>query len=208
MKFLLILLYFIPLQFTSVMAQADVCVIAMSGDLVLFRNMPNKVVIGNNIGIKNFSISSESLNITKIDSLPNTYFLKMQNNRSSGEIYFIDNITLDTFSIQKFLVKPLPSVNLYWGGATDGGQVINRSAKTISLAFGEDVPLQGSYECTSWVLSISGVKETFQGQGSMLSAEALQSLSNAKAGSTANFSCVYSGTGVRNRQSSASIKLN
>jgi hypothetical protein len=41
----------------------------------------------------------------------------------------------------------------------------------------------------------------------MLSAEALQYLGAAKPGSTANFSCVYSGTGVRNKQTSASIKL-
>jgi hypothetical protein len=47
----------------------------------------------------------------------------------------------------------------------------------------------------------------FQGQGSMLSAEALQYLGAAKPGSTANFSCVYSGTGVRNKQTSATIKL-
>jgi hypothetical protein len=175
---------------------------------VLYRNYPN-VVEGVASGFPESKLSGDG-NVTLTKS-GNQFIAKTVGMAKKATIFIAgyNAQTKKTVNLGKFEydIKPIPKAEMYWGSAADGDKATNRSAKTIKVSFGEGIPLKGSFECTTWTLAISGVNKFFQGQGSMLSAEALQYLGAAKPGSTANFSCVYSGTGVRNKQTSASIKL-
>ena len=113
-------------------------------------------------------------------------------------------VNLGTYT---YNVKPIPRAELFWGQYADGDKASNKSAKNLKVAFGEGIPLKGTFTVDKWTLQISGINKMFVGSGGGLDAQALQYLGAAKAGSIANFSCTYSGTGVRGKPTSASIKL-
>jgi len=114
-------------------------------------------------------------------------------------------VSLGTFEFQ---VKPMPKAEIYWGAAADGDKVSSRTAKTLYARYGDGIPLtKAKFEVTQWAMSIPGAPKTVTGTGSTLSDEAMRFLKAAPAGSVVSFSCIYSGTGVKNKTATSGFKL-
>lgn len=118
-------------------------------------------------------------------------------------------VTKKTVSLGSYTydVKKIPKAELFWGNYADGDKATTKNAKLLNVKFGDGIPLKGTFVCTKWTLNINTINKPFQGMGNQLSAEALQYLQAAKPGSIASFMCEYSGTGVKNKLTSCTIKL-
>ncbi|MES2588564.1 MAG: hypothetical protein V4622_06240 [Bacteroidota bacterium] len=118
-------------------------------------------------------------------------------------------VTKKTTSLGSYTysVRKIPKAELFWGNYEDGAKASTRTAKMLNVRFGDGIPLKGTFTCSKWTLNINTINKPFQGMGSQLSAEALQYLQAAKPGSIASFMCEYSGTGVKNKLTSCSVKL-
>ncbi len=114
-------------------------------------------------------------------------------------------VNLGTF---EFDIKSMPKAEIFWGTAADGDKVTSRTAKTLYARYGDEIPLtKAKFEVTQWAMSIPGAPKTVTGSGSSLSDEAMRFLKAAPAGSVVSFSCIYSGTGVRNKTATSGFKL-
>lgn len=115
------------------------------------------------------------------------------------------SVSLGTFT---FDVKGMPKAEIFWGSAADGDKVTSRTATTLYARFGDGIPLtKAKFNVTNWAMTIPGAPKTVQGTGNQLSQEAMRFLKAAPAGSVVSFSCIYSGTGVRNKTSTSGFKL-
>lgn len=175
---------------------------------VLYRGYPN-VVEGVASGFPESKLRGDG-NVTLTKS-GNQFIAKTVGNSKVATLYLsgYNPITKKTVSLTQieYRVQPIPKAELYWGSYGDGDKATSKSARNLKVAFGPGIPLKGTFACEKWTLTISGVNKFFQGTGSTLTAETLQYLGAAKAGSQASFTCVYSGTGVRNKQTSVTISL-
>jgi hypothetical protein len=107
----------------------------------------------------------------------------------------------------EFMIKSMPKASIYWGQAADGekGSI---TATQLYARYGDGIPLtKAKFQVDQWAMSIPGAPKTVTGTGSTLSAEAMRFLKAAPKGSQVGFSCIYSGTGVRNKVSSSMFKL-
>lgn len=189
-------------------AQQDVGLISSTNNLVLFYQYPNEVYIGNNVGIKDFSIRSNNIEIVKNDAVKNAYFLYPKS-LSESSLYFIDNKTKDTFDVKIVTIIDLPPAQIYWGSHSDGDLITNRYIRKLIAQYDETVILtKVKFNVEKWVVSISGNEQTFIGNGNTLSEDVLEIIKNSPAGTEIKISCVYSGTGVSNKLASSSFKLN
>ncbi len=109
----------------------------------------------------------------------------------------------------EFQVRPMPKAEIFWGQLTDGDKAssTNRQASQLTAKYVDSPLTKASFTITQWAMSIPGAPKTITGTGSTLSAEALKYLKAAPAGSVVSFSCVYSGTGVKNKTATSGIKL-
>ena len=113
-------------------------------------------------------------------------------------------VSLGSFEFQ---IKSMPKAEIYWGQAADGekGSV---TATQLYARYGDGIPLtKAKFQVTQWAMSIPGAPKTVTGTGSTLSAEAMRFLKAAPKGSQVGFSCIYSGTGVKNKVASSMFKL-
>lgn len=113
-------------------------------------------------------------------------------------------VSLGTFEFQ---IKSMPKAEIYWGQAADGekGSI---TATQLYARYGDGIPLtKAKFQVNQWAMSIPGAPKTVTGSGSTLSAEAMRFLKAAPKGSQVGFSCIYSGTGVKNKVASAMFKL-
>jgi gliding motility-associated protein GldM len=108
-----------------------------------------------------------------------------------------------------FQVRAMPKAEIFWGQLTDGDKAsaTNRQASQLTAKYVDSPLTKASFTITQWAMSIPGAPKTITGTGSTLSAEALKYLKAAPAGSVVSFSCVYSGTGVKNKTATSGIKL-
>lgn len=107
----------------------------------------------------------------------------------------------------EFMIKSMPKAEIYWGQAADGekGSI---TATQLYARYGDGIPLtKAKFQVTQWAMSIPGAPKTVTGTGSTLSAEAMRFLKAAPKGSQVGFSCIYSGTGVKNKIASSMFKL-
>jgi len=107
----------------------------------------------------------------------------------------------------EFMIKSMPKAEIYWGQAADGekGSI---TATQLYARYGDGIPLtKAKFQVTQWAMSIPGAPKTVTGTGSTLSAEAMRFLKAAPKGSQVGFSCIYSGTGVKNKVASSMFKL-
>lgn len=189
-------------------AQQDVGLISSTNTPALFYQYPNEVYIGNNVGIKDFSIRSNNIEIVKNDAVKNAYFLYPKS-LSESSLYFIDNKTKDTFDVKIVTIIDLPPAQIYWGSHSDGDLITNRYIRKLIAQYDETVILtKVKFNVEKWVVSISGNEQTFIGNGNTLSEDVLEIIKNSPAGTEIKISCVYSGTGVSNKLASSSFKLN
>jgi hypothetical protein len=107
----------------------------------------------------------------------------------------------------EFMIKSMPKAEIFWGQAADGekGSI---TATQLYARYGDGIPLtKAKFQITNWAMTIPGAPKTVQGTGSTLSAEAMRFLKAAPKGSQVGFSCIYSGTGVKNKIASSMFKL-
>jgi hypothetical protein len=208
MNYKFITVFFIIFYCFLGMAQQDVGLISSTNNLVLFYQYPNEVFIGNNVGIKDFSIRSNNIEIVKNDAVKNAYVLYPKS-LSESSLYFIDNKTKDTFDVKIVTIIDLPPAQIYWGSYSDGDLITNRYNRKLIAQYDETVILtKVKFNVEKWGVSISGNEQTFVGNGNTLSEEVLEIIKNSPAGTEIKISCVYSGTGVSNKLASSSFKLN
>jgi hypothetical protein len=107
----------------------------------------------------------------------------------------------------EFMIKSMPKAEIYWGQAADGDKG-SITATQLYARYGDGIPLtKAKFQVTQWAMSIPGAPKTVTGTGSTLSAEAMRFLKAAPKGSQVGFSCIYSGTGVKNKIASSMFKL-
>lgn len=107
----------------------------------------------------------------------------------------------------EFMIKSMPKAEIYWGQAADGEKG-STTATQLYARYGDGIPLtKAKFQVTQWAMSIPGAPKTVTGTGSTLSAEAMRFLKAAPKGSQVGFSCIYSGTGVKNKIASSMFKL-
>jgi len=115
------------------------------------------------------------------------------------------SVNLGTFT---FDVKGMPKAEIFWGQFADGDKATSRTATTLYARYGEGIPLtKAKFQVTQWAMSIPGAPKTVTGSGNTLSGEAMKFLKAAPAGSVVSFSCIYSGTGVKNKTATSGFKL-
>jgi hypothetical protein len=207
MKKQLILITFAFISIFS-FAQQDVGLISSTNSLVLFYQYPNEVYIGNNVGIKNFSISSDNIQIVKNDAVKNAYVLYPKT-LSESSLYFIDNNTKDTFDVKTVAIIEKPNAQIYWGSNSDGEKVLDRTVSKLNAKYSENFPFtKYKLNVTQWAVSISSYDKTIVGNGDTFSEEVMEIIKNSPAGTEIIISCIYSGEYVSNKASSSSFKLN
>lgn len=190
------------------MAQQDVGLISSTNNLVLFYQYPNEVYIGNNVGIKDFSIRSNNIEIVKNDAIKNAYFLYPKS-LSESSLYFIDNKTKDTFDVKTITIINLPRAQIYWGIYSDGETVSDKTISKLNVIYPENFSLiKDKLDVTQWAVSISSYDKTIVGNGDTLSEEVLEIIKISPAGTELKISCVYNGTLVSNRIAFSTFKLN
>jgi|688.fasta_scaffold103212_3 hypothetical protein len=97
---------------------------------------------------------------------------------------------------EKYLVKPTPKPELKWGGFLDNERVSSFSPE-LSVAFGDNIPFvkeKGNFTVESYVIAVSGLKGTLNGEGSEISEIHLVALKNITKGSKVAIQVKYSGT--------------
>jgi hypothetical protein len=207
MKKQLILITFAFISIFS-FAQQDVGLISSTNNLVLFYQYPNEVYIGNNVGIKNFSISSDNIQIVKNDAVKNAYVLYPKT-LSESSLYFIDNNTKDTFDVKTVAIIEKPNAQIYWGSNSDGEKVLDRTISKLNVKYSENFPFtKYKLYVTQWAVSISSYDKTIVGNGDTFSEEVMEIIKNSPAGTEIKISCIYSGEYVSNKAASSSFKLN
>ena len=174
---------------------------------VLYLGYPYQIEIGNNLGRTDYRVEGKNVIIVK-DTLGNGYILNCASTELEAEIYFIDNVLKDTFSIRRYQVESMPKPLLFLGQFADGDYLTTRTANTMYVNYGPVIPLSKcKFAMDKWVLSISGYNKSISGAGDTLSEEALALLKNAKKGSIVTISCVYSGTGSSGKVCSSTFKI-
>ena len=182
-------------------------IISNSTYRILYFGYDYKIKIGNNVGRKSYQIEGKNINIQQDSINSNEYHISPAG-FDSGEIYFIDNQTKDTFSIRKFEFLSMPAPKLYLGQSSDGEFAKSRVSDELSAKYDELIDLPNArFEIDKWIVSIAGSEKTFSGLGNKLSEDALYAIQNASKGSLLTISCIYRGTGTGGRPVSAVIKL-
>lgn len=188
---LLTLIIFSSFKFFSQGSIKDVAVISIVQP-ILYSNYPHDIKIGNNFGHTNYRVEGKNAVIQK-DSVYDSYILiPAQNADLDVEIYFIDNQTSDTFSIQRYDIELLPRAHLYLGSAADGESLISRTSSRLSARFGEEIPLRSHFSIDNWIVTITGQNRSISGSGDILSTEAMSIISQATKGSVVAISCKIS----------------
>jgi len=189
-------------------AQQDVGLISSTNTPALFYQYPNEVYIGNNVGIKDFSIRSNNIEIVKNDAVKNAYFLYPKS-LSESSLYFIDNKTKDTFDVKTVSIIILPPAQIYWGSYSDGDLITNRYNRKLIAQYDETAILtKVKFNVEKWAVSISSYDKTIVGNGDTFSEEVMEIIKNSPTGTEIKISCIYSGEYVLNRAASSSFKLN
>jgi hypothetical protein len=98
--------------------------------------------------------------------------------------------------VKRFTVKKAPKPGLYWNDVTDG-EVANKLAGSLVVRYDDNVPFtpaKGSFTVESYVIAVSGLKGTLNGEGSEISEIHLVALKNITKGSKVAIQVKYSGT--------------
>lgn len=174
---------------------------------VLYLGYPYQIEIGNNLNRTDYRVEGKNVIIVK-DSLGDGYILKCVSTELDAEIYFIDNVLKDTFSIRRYQVESMPRPELFLGQYADGEYLTSRTSNRMFVKYGPEIPLtKCKFKVDVWILSISGINKSVSGRGETLSEDAINLLKNAKKGSIVSLSCKYSGTGTSARTCSSSFKI-
>jgi hypothetical protein len=182
-------------------------VVLSTSNPVLYLGYPYQIEIGNNLGRTDYRVEGKNVIIVK-DTLGNGYILNCASTELEAEIYFIDNVLKDTFSIRRYQVESMPKPELFLGRFADGEYLTSRTAIRMYVRYGPQIPLtKAKFKVDAWVLSISGYNKSVSGSGETLSEHALALLKNAKKGSIVTLSCKYSGTGTGAKVCSSSFKI-
>ncbi|MBP6091386.1 MAG: hypothetical protein KA521_09040 [Crocinitomicaceae bacterium] len=207
MKKQLTLITFVLISIFS-FAQRDIGVFSLIENPTLFYEYPNEVYIGNNVGIKDFSIRSNNIEIVKNDAVKNSYFLYPKS-LSESSLYFIDNKTKDTFDVKTVTIIDLPRAQIYWGIYSDGETVSDKTISKLNVKYPENFSLiKDKLDVTQWAVSISSYDETIVGNGDTLSEKVLEIIKNSPAGTELKISCIYNGEYLGNRVAlNSSFKL-
>jgi gliding motility-associated protein GldM len=106
-----------------------------------------------------------------------------------------------------FDIKPMPKAELKWGSAWDG-EAGSRTATQLYAVYGPGITLtKAKFTIKEWIMTIPGAPKSVSGSGSTLSPEAMKFLKAAPKGVKVSFSCIYDGTGVKNKTTGGSFKL-
>ncbi|MEN9999594.1 MAG: hypothetical protein RI922_2584 [Bacteroidota bacterium] len=182
-------------------------VVISTSNPILYLGYPYQIEIGNNLGRTDYRIEGKNVIIVK-DTLGDGYTLNCASTELDAEIYFIDNLLKDTFSIRRYQVESMPKVELFLGQFADGEYLTSRTADRLYVRYGPEIPLtKCKFKVDAWILSISGYNKPVSGSGETLSEDALALLKNAKKGSIVMLSCKYSGTGTGIKVCSSSFKI-
>jgi len=107
---------------------------------------------------------------------------------------------------QKFLIKSMPKPDIYWGTVGDGGKA-SRQETRLFARYGEEIPLTANFTIRKWTLSISGLYGEPTGSGNVLSADAVNLIKQARAGSSVVISCEVVGPDKIPKRVTSSFRL-
>jgi len=94
-----------------------------------------------------------------------------------------------------YLIKPAPFLELSWGGFTDGS-IVSDFSPSLTVGYGDNIPFgrdKNNFTVASYVISVSGLKGTLEGEGSEISELHLEALKAISKGSKVSISVKYSG---------------
>jgi hypothetical protein len=173
---------------------------------VLYMGHSYKIEIGNYLGRTNYRIEGKNVKIDK-DIRTKEYVLNCISIDLDAEVYYIDNVLKDTFSIKQYDVARMPKLQFFWGTASDG-DVPNCSDNRMSIGYDPEVYLtETRYKVEQWIVSITGNTKSFSGSGEVLSEEVINALKKEKKGTIVTISIKYSGPAIGMKTSSSTFKI-
>jgi gliding motility-associated protein GldM len=105
----------------------------------------------------------------------------------------------------KFRVSNLPPPQVYLGTIATGASVGKAAIGSMTRLFAKyppEIPLNATFEVSSWEVTVSGAPRSIQGSGPVLSGEALSLLKQARPGAKVSISAKYKGMGYSGNMAS------
>jgi hypothetical protein len=106
-----------------------------------------------------------------------------------------------------YIVKPAPNPELSWGGFTDGS-IVSDFSPSLTVGYGDNIPFgkgKDNFNISSYVISVSGLKGTLEGEGSEISELHLEALKSISKGNNISISVKFNGN--KSGQRTAMFKL-
>lgn len=105
----------------------------------------------------------------------------------------------------KFRVSNLPPPQVYLGTIATGSSVGKAAISNMTRLFAKyppEIPLNATFEVSSWEVTVSGAPRSIQGSGPALSGEAMSLLKQARPGAKVSISAKYKGMGYSGNMAS------
>jgi gliding motility-associated protein GldM len=105
----------------------------------------------------------------------------------------------------KFRVSNLPPPQVYLGTIATGSSVGKAAVSNMTRLFAKyppEIPLNATFEVSSWEVTVSGAPRSIQGSGPSLSGEAMSLLKQARPGAKVSISAKYKGMGYSGNMAS------
>ncbi len=105
----------------------------------------------------------------------------------------------------KFRVSNLPPPQVYLGTIATGSSVGKAAISNMTRLFAKyppEIPLNATFEVSSWEVTVSGAPRSIQGTGPALSGEAMSLLKQARPGAKVSISAKYKGMGYSGNMAS------
>lgn len=207
----IILCYFAILLCFDSRSQSDQYALSLPEYNILYRGYNHIMELGTNNGYGSYKIITEGISLKKkyreiyhyndtlerIDSVA-VFIAKVTTTDVEAKIIFLDSISNDTLSIHNFNVLPLPPPSIYLGTIANGTSVSKAAITAMTRLFAKyppEIPLNATFEVSSWEISVSTDGVTVNGNSPKLSNEALEKLKQVEKGSVVRISAKYKGMG-------------
>lgn len=171
---------------------------------VLYRGYDNIIQLGSDTGDTSLTIlGGPGITVTK----------KSKGRFSVRVIGEMKSTTLTVKSklgilfTQTYSVKNLPTPELYWGSASAGSTISDRSERNISVQYPYDVLLDATFKVLNYSVMATGHAKQFNGTGDQLTGEMVNWLGQLTDGTKVSFSVKYEGKDKIIRSISGSFTL-